>query len=83
MDDATPTHPAKKSSRDRVRAHRARMRSEGKRLVQHWLPDTRTPEFKAEARRQALLIANSPGEADDLAFIESLYDEALFGPGDE
>lgn len=61
-----------KSSTDRVRAYRERMRKKGMRLVQLWLPDTSTPEFKAEARRQSLLIANSPQEADDQAFIDSI-----------
>jgi hypothetical protein len=62
----------KKSSRDRVRAHRERMRKLGLRQVQIWLPDTNSPEFLAEAHRESLLIANSPGEADDQAFIDSI-----------
>lgn len=33
-----------KSSRDKVRAYRARMRAKGLRLVQIWVPDTRTSE---------------------------------------
>lgn len=61
-----------KSSRERVRAYRERMRKKGMRLVQFWVPDTSTPEFKAEARRQSLLIANSPQERDDQAFIDSV-----------
>jgi hypothetical protein len=61
-----------KSSSERVRAYRERMRKKGMRLVQFWVPDTSTPEFKAEARRQSLLIANSPQEKDDQAFIDSV-----------
>jgi hypothetical protein len=38
------------------------------------VPDVRSPEFAAEARRQSLLIANSPQEADDQAFIDSISD---------
>ncbi len=61
-------------SRDKVRDHRARMRAKGMKLVQFWVPDTSTAEFKAEARRQSRLIARSPNEADDQAFVDSLSD---------
>jgi hypothetical protein len=65
-----PVEP--KPSRDRVKAHRDRMRAKGMRLVQVWLPDTTTPEFRAEARRQARLINESPTAKDDQAFIDSV-----------
>ncbi len=38
------------------------------------LPDTGTPEFRAEARRQAALLRGSPEEADALDFIEAVMD---------
>ena len=63
---------ANKSSREKVRAHRARLRRQGLRPVQIWLPDTRSPKFAAEARRQSRAIANSPTEADDQAFVSAL-----------
>ncbi len=63
-----------KSSRDKVRAFRARQRRKGLRLVQMWLPDTRSAAFKREAHRQSLAIAQSPSEKDDQAFIDSLMD---------
>ena len=59
-------------SRDKVRAHRERLRREGLRPVQIWVPDVRTPEFAAEARRQAQAIVNSRYEQDDQAFIDSI-----------
>lgn len=59
-------------SRDKVRDHRARMRAKGMKLVQLWVPDTSSAEFKTEARRQSRLIALSPHEADDQAFVDSL-----------
>ena len=61
-------------SRDKVRDHRARMRAKGMKLVQFWVPDTSSAEFKAEARRQSRLIARSPHEAEDQAFVDSLSD---------
>lgn len=60
------------TSREKVRAHRARMCKRGFRLVQMWLPDTRTKEFAAQAHRASLAIANSPTEAEDQAFIDSV-----------
>jgi hypothetical protein len=63
---------SRKSSRDKVSAHRARLRAQGLRPIQHWVPDVRSPEFKKEARRQSRLLAASPAEADDQAFIDSI-----------
>jgi Protein of unknown function (DUF3018) len=62
------------SSRDKVRAYRKRMRAKGLRLVQMWLPETRTPEFAAEARRQSLLANISPSAAEDQAWVDSISD---------
>jgi len=63
-----------KSSRDKVRAHRERLRRQGLRPIQIWVPDVRSPQFAREAHRQSLAIANSPQEKDDQAFIDSLSD---------
>jgi hypothetical protein len=60
------------SSREKVRAHRDRMRARGFRLVQMWLPDTRSREFAARAHRASLAIANSPSEREDQAFIDAV-----------
>jgi len=71
---------AKPSSREKVRQHRQRLRDQGLRPIQIWVPDVNAPEFKAEARRQSLAVAQSPHAADDQAFIDSLsawlWDEA-------
>jgi Protein of unknown function (DUF3018) len=61
-----------KASRDKVRAHRARLRAQGLRPIQIWVPDVRSPEFLAEAHRQSLIAANSPSAAEDQAFIDSV-----------
>jgi hypothetical protein len=58
-----------------VRAHRERLRRQGLRPIQLWVPDVRSPEFAAEARRQSLLVANSPGEKEDQAFIDALQQD--------
>jgi len=62
----------RKSNRAKVAAYRARMRAQGLRQIQMWVPDTRSPEFAKEARRQSRALARSPQAKEDLAFIESL-----------
>jgi len=61
-----------KSPAERVSAFRARQRAKGLKLVQLWVPDPDTVEFKTEARRQSAAIAASPIAADDQAFINSI-----------
>lgn len=63
-----------KRLREKVRAYRERMRAKGMRLVQIWVPDTRTPAFAAEAHRQSLLANTSPFAADDQAWVDSMFD---------
>ncbi|MEK7246722.1 MAG: antitoxin MazE family protein [Pseudomonadota bacterium] len=55
-----------------MRAHRARLRAQGLRPIQIWVPDVRSPAFKAEARRQSRLVAASRHEAEDQAFIDAI-----------
>jgi hypothetical protein len=61
-----------KSSREKVNAHRSRLRAQGLRPIQIWVPDTRSPRFKKEAHRQSIAVAASAHAADDQAFITAL-----------
>ncbi len=63
-----------KSSRDKVRRYRERLRKQGLRPIQIWVPDVRAPEFEAEARRQWRAVSNSPHAEDDQAFIDAISD---------
>lgn len=63
-----------KSSRDKVRAHRRRLRQQGLRPIQIWVPDMRSPAFRMEAHRQSLAVANSPHAAEDQDFINAVSD---------
>ena len=38
------------------------------------MPKPGTPEWSREARQQAAHLAASPGEAEDVAFVDSLYE---------
>jgi hypothetical protein len=55
-----------------VAAHRERLREEGLRPVQLWVPDVRAPGFAAEAHRQSALAARSPHAAEDQAFVDAI-----------
>ena len=65
---------SKRSSRDKVRSHRERMRARGLRPVQIWVPDTRTAAFRTEAHRQSLAVAQSALARWDQYFIDAISD---------
>ncbi len=64
--------PRSASSRDKVRRHRAKLRRQGLRPIQIGVPDTRSPKFAAEARRQSRLVAQSPHAREDQAFVDAI-----------
>lgn len=63
-----------KSSRDRVRMHRERLRRLGLRPIQIWVPDVRSPSFRKEAVRQSLAVARSRRAKADQDFVDSISD---------
>ncbi|MEX2527285.1 MAG: antitoxin MazE family protein [Gemmatimonadota bacterium] len=65
----------RKATREKVRAHRERLRQQGLRPVQIWVPDVRSEAFRAEAHRQAAAVAQSQFESDDQAFIDAVSAE--------
>lgn len=60
------------SSRAKVRRHRARLRRQGLRPIQIWVPDVRSPAFAAAAHRQSLAVAKSPRADEDQGFIDAV-----------
>ncbi len=58
--------------RSRVQAHRARLKAEGLRPVQIWVPDVRSPKFAVEAHRQSALVASANRASEDQDFIEAI-----------
>jgi hypothetical protein len=67
----TKAKPKAGSSRARVAVHRAKLRKAGLRPIQIWVPDVKSPEFLAEARRQSLMVARAKHAEDDQAFVDS------------
>ena len=64
--------PKPKPSRVKVRAHRERLRRQGLRPIQIWVPDVRAPAFRSEAHRQSLAVAASARAREDQAFIDAV-----------
>lgn len=67
-----PQKPQPKSNRDKVREHRERLRAQGLRPIQIWVPDIRVPGYAEEIRRQCLAIAASERDREDMDFVESV-----------
>ncbi len=69
-----PGFDHRKSSAEKVSDHRLRLRAQGLRPIQIWVPDVRLPSFAVEAHRQSLAVARSSHEVDDQAFIDAVSD---------
>jgi len=63
-----------KTAQQRMAARRKRLRVQGLRPVQHWVPDLRDPKVRADLRRQAKLMAQHPENAEVDAWIETMAD---------
>jgi len=63
---------ARSASRDKVRAHRVRLRKQGLRPVQIWVPDVRSKAFTHAAHRQSLAVARSPHAKEDQEFVDAI-----------
>ncbi len=56
----------------KVGKHRSRLREQGLRPLQIWVPDMRAPGFRAEAHRQSAAVAASAHAAEDQSFIDAV-----------
>lgn len=60
------------TTRDLVEADHARLRSQGLRPVQIWVPDVNADGFAEEAHRQSRAVAASQEAEADQAFVDSV-----------
>lgn len=67
-----PPASGAKSTRMKVQEHRERLRAQGLRPIQIWVPDVRAAAFRAQAHRQSAAVAASVHAADDQAFIDAV-----------
>lgn len=72
-----------KPSRVKVREHRERLRAQGLRPIQIWVPDVRATSFRSEAHRQSLAVATSVQAGEDQAFIDAVSALDFDNGGDE
>jgi hypothetical protein len=66
------TKTTSKTSRDKVRRYRQKLREQGLRPIQIWVPDVNSPAFVKEARRQSRLVARSEYAKEDQDFVDSI-----------
>jgi hypothetical protein len=71
---ATPKKSKPRTPQQRMAARRERLRAQGLRPVQHWVPDLRDPKVRADLRRQAKLMARHPENDAIDAWNEAAYD---------
>jgi hypothetical protein len=57
-----------------MQARRDRLRAQGLRPIQHWVPDLRDRRVRAEIRREATLLAQHPENAAIDDWIEAAID---------
>ena len=67
-----PAKTQPRPSRDKVRAHRKRLREQGLRPIQIWVPDMRSPSFARQAHRQSAAVARSRYARRDQEFIDAI-----------
>jgi hypothetical protein len=48
------------------------LRAQGLRPIQIWVPDLRSPAFRAEAHRQSLAVARSQHAREDQDFVDAV-----------
>ena len=63
-----------KAGRDKVAAHRNRLRQQGLRPIQIWVPNVRSADFASEAHKQSQAVARSRFAKKDQDFVDSISD---------
>jgi hypothetical protein len=64
--------PVQSPPKVKVREHRERLRRQGLRPIQIWVPDVRAPAFRSAAHCQSLAVAASSHAHYDQAFVDSV-----------
>jgi Protein of unknown function (DUF3018) len=69
-----PKPSSPKSPQERMRARRERLRAQGLRPVQYWVPDLRNPSVRAAIRREAALLPQHPENAAIDDWLDAVHD---------
>jgi hypothetical protein len=59
----TPKKAKPRTPQQRMASRRERLRAQGLRPVQHWVPDLRNPRVLREIRREAAMLSKHPEDA--------------------
>ena len=70
----TPKKSKPRTPQQRMASRRERLRAQGLRPVQYWVPDLRNPKVLAEIRREIKLMAQHPENDAIDAWNEAAYD---------
>ena len=62
-----------------MQARGERLRAQGLRPVQHWVPDLRNPRVRAAIQREAALLTQHPENAAIDDWIQSAYEVSDLG----
>lgn len=57
---------------ENIRRYRERIKAQGFRQLNRWVPDTRSPEFAKECQRQSRLAAQHDSESDIMNFLDAV-----------
>ena len=60
---ATPKKAKPRTPQQRMASRRERLRAQGLRPVQHWVPDLRDPKVLAQIRREGAMLSRHPEDA--------------------
>jgi hypothetical protein len=59
----TPKKAKPRTPQQRMASRRERLRAQGLRPVQHWVPDLRDPKVLAEIRREGAMLSKHPEDS--------------------
>jgi hypothetical protein len=59
------------NAKEKVSAYRRRLREQGLRPVQLWVPDLRDPEIREQLKEEARRLRNHPSTAEGEMFVDA------------
>jgi hypothetical protein len=68
---------AKADGLTKFQRFRRKQARKGMKLLRIWVPDPSSPEFAAEAERQAKLLRGRPEEEDAIRFAEAVFADGM------
>lgn len=66
--------PNPRDTRRRVSDYRARLRAQGLKPIQIWVPDVGSRAFLEQAHLQSIAVSRSPTAEEDQAFVDAVAD---------